>query len=301
MPIPESTRAKRAGAARRQSLASPARTVGRWQLDEPLGQGRLGCVYAARPCGTGDATPASYAVKLLRDEWQGEATLVGLLAREALVGSEVCSPHLVSVLEARVHEAPQFLVMPRLDGTTLESKLSGGYRPTVCEALWIARQAAEALDALHQTGWLHGDVKPGNLMISPEGHVTLIDLGFARCPAEFGSVIDRPLLGTVHYLAPEQITSTAIDIRADIYSLGATLLEMLTGQVPYQADDLMELAKRHRTGEGADLRELAPMLPAQVGELVEAMLSRHPLRRPQTPRELVDHLVSLEIATFAAG
>jgi serine/threonine-protein kinase len=240
-------------------------------------------------------------VKVLRDEWQGEATLVGLLAREALVGSEVCSPHLVSVLEARVHEAPQFLVMPRLDGTTLQSQLSEGYRPTVCEALWIARQTAEALDSLHQTGWLHGDVKPGNLMVSPEGHVTLIDLGFARRPVEFGSVIDRPLLGTVHYLAPEQITSTSVDIRADIYSLGATLLEMLTGHVPYQADDLMELARRQRANDVIDLQKVGPNIPPPVRDLIGAMISRHPLRRHQTPRELVDRLVPLEITSLAAA
>ena len=166
-------------------------------------------------------------------------------------------------------------------------------------ALWIVRQATEALDALHTAGWMHGDVKPSNLLLSAEGHVTLLDLGFARRPTEVGSVVQRCVMGTCHYLAPEMITSALrADIRSDIYSLGAMLFEMLAGRPPFESDDLAELARQHQQSRAPELRRLAPQVPGGVTWLVRQMLAKEPLRRPQSPRELIGRLVALEIATF---
>ena len=111
-------------------------------------------------------------------------------------------------------------------GTTIE----------ISKALWIVRQTAEALDALHAAGWMHGDVTSGNIRVSPAGHVTLIDLSFARRREEIGSAADRPIMGTCSYVAPECLTSALRpDIRSDIYSLGVVLFEILSGSLPYLA------------------------------------------------------------------
>jgi serine/threonine protein kinase len=146
---------------------------------------------------------------------------------------------------------------------------------------------------------MHADVKPSNIHVSPDGHATLLDLGFARQPADTTSVVSRCVTGTMHYLAPEMFTSALRpDIRSDIYSLGATLYELLAGQPPFEAPTLEELIDMHRQAEPRSIRLIRPMVPVEVARFVHQMLAKEPLRRPQTPVEVVECLVDLEIATF---
>ncbi len=274
--------------------------VGQWELDYLAAEGSLARVYRARPAGTAADLPAPYALKMLRPQWHEDPRAVRLLQREALVGRSISHPHLISILQANLHRPPRFVVMPWLDGSTLQTQLEAARGVDLPVALWTARQVAEALDALHAAGWMHGDVKPSNIFISPVGHVTLLDLGFARRRDETGSAVDRWLLGTCNYMAPELITSALrADTRSDIYSLGAVLFELLSGRPPFAGDSLAELAGQHRQSRPPELRRLAPHLPQPVVELVHQMLAKEPLRRPQTPGELIDRLVTLEIATFS--
>jgi serine/threonine-protein kinase len=268
-------------------------------LVELGGMGSLAHVFRARPAGASTDRPANYAVKMLRPCWEADEQAIRLLQREALVGQNISHPHLISVLSAPVVEAPRLVVMPWLEGATLAARLAGGQQFDAPEALWIARQAAEALDALYTAGWLHGDVTPGNIHISPTGHATLLDLNFARRQEEFGSAVDRPIMGTCGYLAPEYLTSALRpDIRSDIYSLGAILFEILAGRRPFTAETLVQLSMQHRQSAPPNLIELAPYVPREVAQLIRQMMAKDPLRRPQTPRELIDRLVALEIATF---
>ena len=155
------------------------------------------------------------------------------------MGQSVSHPHLVPVLAASVLEPPRLLVMPWLEGASLQARLAAGETFNIPKALWIARQTAEALDGLHAAGWMHGDVTPGNIHVSPAGHVTLIDLSFARRSDEIGSAADRPIMGTCSYIAPEYLTSALRpDIRSDIYSLGVVLFEMLSGRVALSGQGL---------------------------------------------------------------
>ena len=204
------------------------------------------------------------------------------------------------VLAATVLEPPRLLVMPWLAGASLQTRLAAGEQFDVPTALWIARQTAEALEALNAAGWMHGDVSPGNIHVSSAGHVTLLDLSFARRADETGSAVDRPIMGTASYLAPEYFTSSLrADIRSDIYSLGAVLFEALSGRSPFLGNDLAELASQHRQATPPALGRLAPHVPGEVTQLVRRMLAKQPLRRPQSPRELIDRLAALEIATFS--
>ncbi|HQU44435.1 MAG: hypothetical protein B7Z73_13155 [Planctomycetia bacterium 21-64-5] len=277
---------------------TPAR-IGQWQLVRMIGEGQLCRVYAARPVSHAAERAAVYALKVLSERWSADSAAIEVLRREAIVGRTLSHPHLVSVLSAHVAAAPYFVVMPLLEGVALSQRLAGGDRLSLPMALWIARQTAEALDALHQAGWMHADVKPNNLFLSPDGHVTLLDLGFARRPDDTTSIINRCVTGTMHYIAPEMITSALRpDIRSDIYSLGATLYELLTGRPPFVARSLEQLADLHRQGEPEPLRMLTPTVPANVARFVHQMLSKQPLRRPQTPVEAIERLVTLEIETF---
>lgn len=274
------------------------RCVGPWQLVELLGQGRLASVYLARPAGSPADQPPGYAIKLLRPEWQDDERGLALLARELHVARKVAHPHLAPILAAELNTPPYYLAMPLLEGYTLAQRLDAGPLDLPV-ALWIARQAAEALDALHAAGWTHGDVKPSNILVASSGHATLIDLGFARHALERCSLVDRPVLGTVQYMAPEQLSSSWVaDIRSDVYSLGVTLFEMFTGRAPFDAQEVSELAAQHRQDLPGDLRSLVPHLPTRAARLVQHMLAKQPLRRP-APQEVVRRLTVLEIDTFA--
>jgi eukaryotic-like serine/threonine-protein kinase len=271
-----------------------------WELVRFAAQGGLSRIYRSRPAGSPPSQPASYALKMLLPDWQNDPQAVRLLQREALVGQSVSHPHLVPILSANIRQTPRFVVMPWLEGATLQQRLDAGEHFDLPRILWIARQTAGALEALRRAGWMHGDVKPNNIMLSPDGHATLLDLGFARRTDETGSAVDRCVLGTFHYIAPEFLTSTVrADVRSDIYSLGAVLFRLFAGRLPFEGVDLAELATHHRQSLPPELRRLAPHLPLEVARLVHRMLSKDPMRRPQTAGELIDILARMEIETFS--
>jgi serine/threonine-protein kinase len=271
--------------------------IGPWELVEQIAEGMWSEVYRAAPMSAGSA---AYVLKVLRPEWQDDARALGRLRREAMACQAVAHPHVVPVLAASLREPPYFIVMPWLEGQTLAARLAGRRPLDIPFALWIARQMAEALEALDAAGWIHGDIKPENILLSPEGHATLIDMGFARYRDELHRPADLDLRGTGKYLAPEAATSTLrIDIRSDIYSLGAVLFEMLAGRVPFDGQTLAECIDLHREARPPRLRSLAPHVPREAAALVHCMLAKDPLRRPQSPPELVDQLARLEIETFA--
>jgi serine/threonine-protein kinase len=169
--------------------------------------------------------------------------------------------------------------------------------------LWIARQVAVAIDAIQNAGWVHGDVKPSNILVSPSGHVTLIDLGFARRIAPLSQPADtqaQPFLGTLCYCAPElMISRLRGDVRSDLYSLAVVLYEMLAGTMPFESHDPAEIVRRHREELPLDVRILSAHIPAKVARLINLMLSKDPLRRVQTASEVIDRLMALEVETFS--
>lgn len=287
--------ARRSAAPLRAFAGRVGEALGEWRLVQLISRGPLFQVYRAQPAAA-DGAAAAYALKVVSPDTNQPLAASDMLRREAAVARDVVHPHLVAVLGAQVAEAPEYIVTPWLSGATVERHLR--FRPMpVAVALWIVRQTAEALAALDAAGWMHGDVKPANIIVSVTGHATLVDLGFARRPGEIASAVDRAVVGTAAYMAPEVITSALRpDIRSDIYSLGVTLFEMLSGRRPYRGGGLAEMARQHRQESPLDLKTLVPALPPDVRHLVHEMMANEPLRRPQTARELVARLVALEIA-----
>lgn len=285
-------------AARTIAGAAALGRIGSWEFVRLIGEGRMSSVYQARPTGSRAASGAGYAVKVLRPEWQDDSRGLAFLARELHVARKVNNSHLVPILAAQLDAPPYYLAMPLLEGSTLAERMRAEAQLELPAVFWIGRQIAEALEALHTAGWMHSDVKPTNVFVSPTGHVTLFDLGFARAASERGTIADRPVLGTMSYIAPEMLYSDrGGDIHSDVYSLGVTLFEMLTGRLPFDAEDIAELAAQHRQDIPIDLRHLAPHLPTRAARLVQQMLAKEPLRRPM-PSDLVDRFAALEIETF---
>ncbi len=273
--------------------------VGAWHLIERVGHGQWAGVYRARPINAPVDQPAAYAVKMLHSKRQQDPVAIEMLAREAQVGHQVSHPHLIAFLDAQLKRAPQFLVMPWLEGATLQAYTAARRLLAPPTVLWIVRQTAEALDALDRAGWMHGDIKPSNIFLSPQGHATLLDMGFARRRDER---LDGPrvITGTGYYLAPEHVSSIyRPDIRSDIYSLGVVLYQLFAGRLPLEAETLQQMAAAHRQTAPLNLRRVAPPVPPRVVDLVHRMLAKDPLRRPQSPAELVTELVRLEIKTFS--
>lgn len=277
---------------------SPVR-LGSWELVQRIGGGELAEVYAARAVDCRHDEPPCYALKMLREPWQNDPRGLALLAREALVARDVAHPHLVPVLAAELENPPYYVTMPRLEGQPLAAVLSCDTALDLPVAFWLARQTAEAACALWRAGWMHGDIKPSNIIVAPSGHATLIDLGFAARTPQRATICNRPLLGTVDYMAPEVLYSSyGGDSQSDVYSLGVMLFELLAGRLPFDAQDVAELAMQHRQQLPGDLRALSPCVPLRAARLVQQMLSKEPLRRPM-PDELVERLTALEIETFS--
>jgi serine/threonine protein kinase len=266
-----------------------------YELLTCLGGGVITSVYSARA--NEDDLPC--AVKVLRPDWEDQPVAVKLLQREARAALSVQHPHLVRILDEHVMTPPHFLVMEFLSGESLRRRMRRDYCLPLATTLWIVRQTAEALAALHRKGFIHGDVKPENIRLVDVGKAILLDLGFAHRPGENASFLEKGyVLGTVNYLAPELCgQEPSDDARADIYSLGMTLFEMLTGQLPYPAGDPLSTMHAHRTVEPLLLTDYLPEAPAGLTQLVDQMMAREPSDRPRAEK-LVQELIGYEIASL---
>jgi serine/threonine protein kinase len=266
-----------------------------YELLTCLGGGAVSTVYAARACDT----DFPCAVKVLRPDWDDQPVAVKLLQRETRAALSVQHPHLVRVLEAHVLTPPYFLVMEYLAGESLRRRMRRDYRLDVPTAVWIVRQMAEALAALHRKNFIHGDVKPENIRLIDTGRALLLDLGFAHRPGENAPFLEKGyVLGTVNYLAPELCgDEPSDDARADIFSLGVTLFEMLTGQLPYPEGPPRETMKCHCEEQPMLLTDVEPMTPPALTELVDSMMALEARDRPSA-EQLVQELVGYEIASF---
>src|SRR5712692_4026632 len=257
------------GSNSRRTMQIAPRIPG-YELLDRLGGGLLTHVFSARDC----ATDRACAVKVLRAEWQDQPTAIKLLQREARAGLAVQHPHLVRLLDTHVTRSPYFLVMELLPGESLRRRLRRDYRLDVATALWVSRQTAEALAALHRAGFVHGDVKPDNIRLVDDGTAKLIDLGFVHRPGENAALLRQGfLLGTADYLAPELCAFLADgDERSDLFSLGVTLFEMLAGRLPYPPGSTALTLRRHRCDPPADIRRYASLLPPGIVTLLERLL-----------------------------
>ncbi len=281
-------------AARAPAPAAGPTIAGKWQLLQHIGQGAWTDVYRGQPVSSGRGpSEADYAIKILRPEYQTDPLAIGFLCREAQVAEQVRHVHLTSVLSANLRTPPYYLVSPFLVGVSLRAALHQVGRLAVAHALWVARQMAEALDALHRFGWRHADVKPENILVGPNGHATLLDLGFAA--RADGDAAAEAITGSPAYWSPESCSDELpTGPLSDIYSLGVTLFESLAGRCPFVADNAAGMAAAHHGAPVPEIGDFVPHVGPDVARLLRSMLAKRPTDRPSA-RQLIDRLVELEI------
>lgn len=236
----------------------------------------------------------SVAVKLLNAAAEQNPSAVELLRREAIAGMAVAHSNVVRIVDAHVARSPYFLVMDCVPGTTAKDQLYRHGPFPVSTTLGIIRQVADGLTVLHRAGFIHGDVKPSNIMLPRPGQATLIDLGFAHRPGELKPWTDRGnVIGTANYLAPELARLPIADAEAaDLYSLGVTCFEMLTGFLPYPGRSTAEVVRQRAHCLPAQLpNSFPPSLRRLIATLTEPRASERP-----NPRQLVHELAGMQIA-----
>ena len=277
--------------------ADESSTIGSWEVLRCIHHGAYADVFLGRPADSTQSC-ADFVLRVLRSERADDPVAVAMMCAEVQAARAVVHPHLIPVLDAQLRSSPRHLVFPRLEGVSLKVL----YREQQCtlrRALRAIRQVAEALEALHEAGWRHGDVKPANVIVSPEGHATLIDLSMAAPADEDSSetVHQHAGKGTARYAAPELTAGEAAGRASDIYSLGATLFELLAHRAAFTGSTAAELADAHRQQPVPDLERWAPVEAHGAARIIRRMLQKSRHDRP-TAADVVDELVALEIDAF---
>jgi serine/threonine-protein kinase len=248
---------------------------------------------------------APYALKRLRPEWRTHAAARRLLANEALIGKSVNSRHVVAAAMHQPANPEQGVVLEWLEGISLETRLREERLLPISTCIWIARQCAQGMLDLEQSGYAHGDIKPANIFLTRGGDVKLVDLGFANPTVAVASHLDtgarsaNVLTGTAEYMAPESLLRQRSNpVLKDIYSLGVTLFRMLTGELPFAAETTADVLQLQRTARPPQLRRKCPAASSELSQLIQQMLAKQPIRRPSNLRGLVRTFIELELALF---
>ena len=254
-----------------------------------LGAGGMGEVFLAEDTRLGRQVALKFLVSSDSADTEGRERLV----REAQAASVLRSPHIAVTYDLVEHGADLFIAMEYVEGELLSTRLARGTL-VVPEALEIAMQVADALDEAHTRGIVHRDIKSANVMITARQLVKVLDFGlakFLRKPSGLSALtmgVTSPgvVLGTLNYMAPEQLRGGDVDHRADLFGLGAVLYEMLAGRPPFMADTMTDTADRILNQEPEALARFNYAVPADVEAVVRKALSKDPAFRYQSAREL---------------
>ncbi len=270
-----------------------AQLAGRYTVGTRLAEGGMGFVYR----GTDTQTDRPVAVKVLLERLRGDSDAIARLRREARLALQFDHPNLCPILAQGEIDRMPYLVMPLLEGETLERVEAHKGRFTPEEGVPILVQIADGLASAHALGILHRDLKPENIMLVPvpEGvRAVVMDFGLATNDDGTGALerltATGVVLGTPEFMSPEQISGNPLDQRSDIYALGVLGFEMFTGDLPFIGDSAQELMVHHLTGTPRRLRELDPTLPADLNRIIAQALATRPADRFRTMGALRDAL-----------
>ncbi len=256
----------------------------RYEILEKIGTGGMSDVYRAKD----HKLNRPVAVKVLKQEFSENDNFVSKFRVEAQAAAGLMHPNIVNVYDVGDENGIHYIVMELVDGITLKRYIEKKSRLSVKEAVSIAIQVAMGLEAAHNNHIIHRDIKPQNIIISKEGKVKVTDFGIAK--AATSNTITSNVMGSVHYTSPEQARGGYSDAKSDVYSLGITLFEMLTGRLPFNGDTTVAIAIKHIQEELPSPAEFSDEIPISVEKIVMKCCQKSPDRRYQSAAELITDL-----------
>ena len=266
---------------------------GLYEVKELIGSGGMANVYKAVMLGRNGPVPAGtvVAVKVLRQEYTHDPELVRRFKNESKAISLLNHPNIVKVYDVSVNDQLQYIVMEYVDGMTLREYLNErGGKLTSRETVHFISQILKALEHAHANGVVHRDIKPQNIMLLDNGQLRMMDFGIARISRAENQLLSGKTMGSVHYISPEQAKGDETDCTSDIYSVGVMMYEMLYGQLPFDAEDAVEVAIKQISDQPKSLHEIAPQVPAALVEITEKAMAKLPQNRYASAREMLDAL-----------
>ena len=256
----------------------------RYQIISRVGSGGMADVYK----GKDHKLDRLVAVKVLKPEFREDTNFVAKFGKEAQAAAGLSHPNVVNVFDVGEDRGLYYIVMELVEGITLKAYITRKGKLSVKEATSIAIQVSLGLEAAHNRGIVHRDVKPQNIIISTDGKVKLSDFGIAK--ATNSNTITANVMGSVHYSSPEQVRGGASDARSDIYSLGITMYEMVTGRVPYDGDTTVAVAIKHLQEEMVPPSRYTPDIPYSMEQIILKCTQKNPDRRYQNMAQLIEDL-----------
>jgi eukaryotic-like serine/threonine-protein kinase len=265
--------------------------LGDYILESELGRGSMGIVYRSAHRKTGK----SYAIKVLLEPLAADMSFVTRFSREARIIASLHHPNIVRVYEAGRHGQHLYFVMEYFPGVTAGRMLKERGRLPYAQVIEIAAQAADALDYAHSTGHLvHRDIKPENLMVDRWFRVKMLDFGLARVEGLDSITRVGTVVGSLYYVAPEQLLNQKLDGRTDIYALGVSIYEMVTGQHPYSGQTLTEMSRAIISAVAVSPRKIEASVPLELERIIAKAMARDLDERYSRARDLYNDLRGLQ-------
>jgi serine/threonine protein kinase len=261
---------------------TPQILVGRYEVGRLLGAGGMAEVYE----GHDRLLARRVAIKVLLAQYAHDPAFLARFRREAQAAASLSHPNIVAVFDTGAEDDTWFIVMEYVAGRTLKDVIRTEGALYWARAAEIAEDIASALSAAHARGVVHRDVKPGNVMLTTDGKVKVMDFGIARASAVPSITQTAAVVGTAQYIAPEQAQGLEVDARSDVYALGVCLYEMLTGQVPFTGPTPVAIAYRHVREDPTPPRMLNPDVPASLERVTLKAMAKRPEDRYQTALEM---------------
>ncbi len=273
------------------------RLDGRYEIQEIIGVGGMSVVYKAYD----SVDDRIVAVKILKEEYASDADFIRRFKNESKAIAVLSHPNIVKVYDVNFGDKLQYIVMEYVDGITLKEYIEKQKIITWNEALYFTTQILRALQHAHDNGIVHRDIKPQNIILLQNGNIKVTDFGIARFAHTDTRTVTENAMGSVHYISPEQAKGEFTDERADIYSLGSVLYEMLTGTVPFEAESAVSVALMQVNKEPVRPREINPDIPIGLEQICLHAMQKDPNDRYQTATEMlldIEEIISNPSATF---